>query len=251
MQNDVVMLKPNTLFSLIPSNPYPCIATISQAPTTTQTTTCDYHTRPINTSSKTLNLSLPNNTSTPLSNQTRNPATSTLRSPPVSSPTVTTINPKTIREHYNFPDYLICAYAEGEKDNSIIPYGEIEKTLCIAGAGWETKEDKNGQIYIYRNYLNNNAHIWLHFLSVNIMPSSHSSEFTPPQAHLLYQLIKQRPVRLHDVIFASIKEIAIYGRKGKNYPKEALSTEKVEKDLRITGGRPTRPFDFYIGTNWR
>ncbi|KAF7843979.1 hypothetical protein G2W53_000884 [Senna tora] len=100
------------------------------------------------------------------------------------------------------------------QDNSLINFGENVKTLCIAGRGWETKEDKNGQIYNYKKYLNNNARIWLHLLSFNIMPSSHSNGITPSQAHLLYQLIKQRLVRLQDVIFASIQEVAIHGRKG-------------------------------------
>ncbi|KAF7802097.1 uncharacterized protein G2W53_041208 [Senna tora] len=87
------------------------------------------------------------------------------------------------REHWNLLDHPICTYAEGGKDNNLIPYGEIERTLHCKG-------------------------------SVNVKPSSHSGDIRPPQAHILYQLIKQSPVRVQDVIFASIKEVAIHGRKG-------------------------------------
>ncbi|KAF7810517.1 hypothetical protein G2W53_037260 [Senna tora] len=86
--------------------------------------------------------------------------------------------------------------------------------MCIAGTKWETQEDENGQNYIYKRNLNNNARIWLHFMCHNLMPSSHSSDFAPDQAYLLYLLIRQRPVRLQDIIFASLKQAITRGRKG-------------------------------------
>ncbi|KAF7808187.1 uncharacterized protein G2W53_034930 [Senna tora] len=76
--------------------------------------------------------------------------------------------------------------------------------------GWETKTSEVGQNYIFKAYLNINTRIWLHFINHNLMPSSHSSDITPTQDHLLYLLIKQKSVRLQDIIFASIKEVAHY-----------------------------------------
>ncbi|KAF7839513.1 hypothetical protein G2W53_007995 [Senna tora] len=102
----------------------------------------------------------------------------------------------------------------GEKDNSLVPYREIEKTLCIARKGWDTKTSDEGQIYIYKKFINNNAQIWLYFLSHNVMPSSHSRDITQSQAQLLYLLIQKKLVKLQDIIFASIKEVAMHGRKG-------------------------------------
>ncbi|KAF7821780.1 hypothetical protein G2W53_027235 [Senna tora] len=78
---------------------------------------------------------------------------------------------------------------------SLEPYMEIEKALCIAGIGWETQANEDGQSYIYKRNLNNNASIWLHFMSHNLMPSSHSSDISPDQAHLLYLLRRQRPLK--------------------------------------------------------
>ncbi|KAF7823746.1 Retrovirus-related Pol polyprotein from transposon TNT 1-94 [Senna tora] len=86
------------------------------------------------------------------------------------------IDPKDIKELYKLPDHPKCAYAAGEKDNSLVPYKEIEKTLCIAGKGWEPRTSETSQIYIYKSSLNNNAWIWLHFVSNNIMPTSHSRD---------------------------------------------------------------------------
>ncbi|KAF7826389.1 hypothetical protein G2W53_017553 [Senna tora] len=116
-----------------------------------------------------------------------------------------------IRANYSLSNHPTCEYVEGQKDNSRIPYKEIEETLCIAGTGWETKVNEIVQIYIYKKNINNITRIWLNFISHNLMPSSYFSDITSDQAHLLYLLIKQRPVKLHDVIFTSLKEVATWG----------------------------------------
>ncbi|KAF7834824.1 uncharacterized protein G2W53_009683 [Senna tora] len=46
------------------------------------------------------------------------------------------------------------------------------------------------------------------------MPSSHSCDIIPSQAHLLYLLIQKKLVRLQDIIFASIKEVSMHERNG-------------------------------------
>ncbi|KAF7801925.1 Anamorsin like [Senna tora] len=135
---------------------------------------------------------------------------------------------------------------QGQKDNSRIPYKEIEETMCIAGTGLETKENENGKIYIYKRNINNNTHIWLHFTSHNIMPSSHSINITPDQAYLLYLMIKQRPVKLENVIFTSLKEVAIHGRKGARmmFPHLISDLYKMAK-VRANGQDPVfKPLGF-------
>ncbi|KAF7825098.1 uncharacterized protein G2W53_016262 [Senna tora] len=49
------------------------------------------------------------------------------------------IDPKDIKEHYKLPDDSVYAYVVGVNDNSLVPYGDIQNTLCIAGKGWELR----------------------------------------------------------------------------------------------------------------
>ncbi|KAF7826378.1 hypothetical protein G2W53_017542 [Senna tora] len=98
-------------------------------------------------------------------------------------------------------------------------------------------ENENGQIYIYKRNINNNTRIWLHFTSHNLMPSSHSNDITPDQAHLLYLMIKQSPVKLQDIIFTSVKDLTIRGRKGARMMFPHLISDLYKKAKGRTNGK--------------
>ncbi|KAF7808232.1 uncharacterized protein G2W53_034975 [Senna tora] len=85
--------------------------------------------------------------------------------------------------------------------------------------------------------------------SHNVMPSSHSSDISPDQAHLLYLLMRQKPVRLQDIIFASLKQVATRGRKWAKMIFPHLITNLYQKtDVNTSGQdpifRPLEPLNY-------
>ena len=106
-----------------------------------------------------------------------------------------------IKSFYKLPTLSECRFHHLRYHLDEVPWDTVLAVLGGEGAAWTIRGQKR---YLERKVMNDEARVWLNFMTYNVMPQAHILDINEERAILLYLLMTQQPVDLTHIISNSI-----------------------------------------------
>ena len=125
------------------------------------------------------------------------------------------ITSEVIKAHYALPDVEKCEYSANAKRITSQLRANIRGTIMKARKFKWSKNSPNGdKWYLSKAGLTDEAKVWFHFISSNIMPSTHQTTIKQELALLIYLFITEKDVQTENIILESLTKAACKPRDG-------------------------------------
>lgn len=123
---------------------------------------------------------------------------------------------ESIQAFYHIPRVPRCRYISWLEDEDRVPWEQVFSVIGIEGATWSQRA--GGRRCFERKNMNDEARIWLNFMTYNVMAQAHISDITEDGAALLFLLMTQQPVDIAYVIIVQIRNCMRNARTSLVYP---------------------------------
>ena len=119
---------------------------------------------------------------------------------------------ESIRQFSDLPELDDCAYAENYFNIDPHLMEDIKNTIVVLGADdWFHK--RGPQFNLHNSGLNADALTWLHFISTNVQPTTHTSDITKEQALLIYLFMTAQRLKVENIISSSLTAACVADRR--------------------------------------